>query len=357
MVKSRTMTRVRTALAGAAFASLLLVTACAGESPSPGSAAPSADPGDWDSVVASANKEGHLTIYANYNPIVAPKIEAAFEKDYPDIDLEILHVPNASQGQQRIQAEVSSGQAIVDVYVHSDLKFVEDHIADGYFAKIIGPNTQTPEGQKVMRAEDHYLLTHFVPYGYGWNTQIVSGKPTLTQLLDDPSYKGRVALVDWDADNLFALALLMTEEQYIKDTGDQDFMKKLAALQPTYFSSATPLAQAVASGQMAWSPTIAPGFIPDGTPVDFAFLSTAPAGTQLVSILGAAPHPNAAQVYANWALTRPAQEILANKLASALPDIPGALLSVDQIKLISTLEHDDAYFDKELARLRDVFGR
>ncbi len=354
---SRTRSRLRAALVGAAFAAVFIVTGCAAGPAGPSSSSAPTDASNWDSVVAAANKEGHLTIYTNYNTTVIPQIQAAFNKVYPDITLEMLHIPSATQGQQRVQAEVTSGQGVVDVYVHSDFKFIADNPT--YFSKIIGPNTQTDTGKKVLSPDGTYLETNFIPYGYGWNTQLVSGTPTLTQLLNDPSYKGRVALVDWNADHTFALALLEQEDQYIKDTGDHDFMTKLAALDPTYFSSATPLAQAVASGQMAWSPTIAPGFIPSGTPVKFGFLSLAPAGTQLVTVVSSAPDPNAAQVYANWILTPEAQQIVAANEASAVPNTPGALLSADQTRLINTADpqYDDAYFTTELARLHQVFGR
>ena len=59
------------------------------------------------------------------------------------------------------------------------------------------------------------------------------------------------------------------------------------------------------------------------------------------SILDIAPHPNAAQVLANFIITEPGQEAIARKAASVLPDVPGAVTTVDKVR-VQDLEHSDA---------------
>lgn len=69
--------------------------------------------------------------------------------------------------------------------------------------------------------------------------------------------------------NTLVLTLSEIATQYQTQYRGTDFLQKLAALKPVFFSSATPLIQAVASGQVAWSPSLAPGFIAAGLPVKY----------------------------------------------------------------------------------------
>ena len=51
------------------------------------------------------------------------------------------------------------------------------------------------------------------------------------------------------------------------------------------------------------------------------------------AILDIAPHPNAAQVLSNFIITQPGQEAIARKAASVLPDITGAVTTVDKVRV------------------------
>ena len=51
------------------------------------------------------------------------------------------------------------------------------------------------------------------------------------------------------------------------------------------------------------------------------------------AILNNAPHPNAAQVLSNFIITQPGQEAIAHEAASVLPDIEGAVTTVDKVRV------------------------
>jgi iron(III) transport system substrate-binding protein len=204
-----------------------------------------------------------------------------------------------------------------------------------------------------------FAINYFTYYGYGWNTQVVSGKPTLKELLDKPEYRGRVGLVDFSRGTTFAVSLDQIAKSYAKMYGatEADFYAKLKVLEPRYYTSVVPIIQAIGSGELAFSPSIAPGFVDPKLPVGVGELVMPPAGANYVAITGGAPHPNAAQVYANWALTVEGQSVLAENQASVLPNIPTAKLSASQLVFTDTSALSTAEMDALVARQREALGK
>jgi iron(III) transport system substrate-binding protein len=72
-------------------------------------------------------------------------------------------------------------------------------------------------------------------------------------------------------------------------------------------------------------------------------------------ILNIAPHPNAAQVLANFMITEAGQEAIARKAASVLPDVPGAVTTVDKVRVqdLSILTED--FVAEYQAKWNDLF--
>jgi iron(III) transport system substrate-binding protein len=73
------------------------------------------------------------------------------------------------------------------------------------------------------------------------------------------------------------------------------------------------------------------------------------------SILQTAPHPNAAQVLANFMITEPGQEAIARKAASVLPDVVGTVTTVDKVRVqdLSVLTED--FVAEYQAKWNDLF--
>ena len=70
-----------------------------------------------------------------------------------------------------------------------------------------------------------------------------------------------------------------------------------------------------------------------GAPVDSGLADQVWGARFNTAILDTAPHPNAAQVLANFMITEPGQEAIARKAASVLPDITGAVTTVDKVRV------------------------
>jgi iron(III) transport system substrate-binding protein len=312
----------------------------------------------WDTIVAAAKKEGAVTIYANYDPNQIPKIKAAFEKSYPEIKVEILRLATAA-AQQRIEAEAKSGTGIADVIGSADIAYQKQHTRDGRFAVLVGPDVNSPAVGDWLMGEKTFVMNYFVYYGYGWNTQMISGKPSLKDLLSNPAYRGRVGVVDFTSSTTFAVSLDGVAKSYVRMYGETeaDFYAKLKALQPRYYPTVVPIIQAIGAGELAFSPSIAPGFIDPKMPVGSGDLDRPPAGANYVAIPGGAPHPNAAQVYANWCLTVAGQTVLAEGQASVLPNIPTAALSASKLLFTDTSAYTTAEMEALVTRQRQALGR
>ena len=95
------------------------------------------------------------------------------------------------------------------------------------------------------------------------------------------------------------------------------------------------MAQALTSGEIVVSPSVQPLVteVNSGAPVDWV-LPQQPWGTPWYShVLNTAPHPNAAQVLANFLVTVAGQTALNDGYAAALPNIPGAVARAQDIAL------------------------
>jgi iron(III) transport system substrate-binding protein len=134
-----------------------------------------------------------------------------------------------------------------------------------------------------------------------------------------------------------------------KDWGG-NFVEELAGQKPRIYQSAVAIGQAIASGEVWGSPTAATTLLTakaNGAPVDFA-VPEKPFGVPWYSqVLASAPHPNAAQLLADFLVTPEGQAAISHDYIAALPNvagtgIPGADVLAQDIKLAdpATLDQD-----------------
>jgi iron(III) transport system substrate-binding protein len=246
---------------------------------------------------------------------------------------------------------------IADAIGSSDSAYQQANIPR--FAKLVGPDINSPAVGKWLMGEKTFVMSYFVYYGYAWNTQVVPGKPTLKELLDNPAYKGRVGLIDFSRGTTFAVTLDALAKSYVKMFGgtEAEYYAKLKALEPRYYTTVVPIIQAIGSGELAFSPSIAPGFVDPKMPVATGEILSPPAGANYVAVPNGAPHPNAAQVFANWSLTVEGQTVLAENQASVLPNIPTAKVNASQLVYTDTSALTTAAMDALVARQRLALGK
>jgi iron(III) transport system substrate-binding protein len=158
----------------------------------------------------------------------------------------------------------------------------------------------------------------------GYNTDLVSEAnvpKTLDDLLD-PMWKGQILMID-PAGSPSQVAWL----NMVSETEGIDYLKQLAANDLLYTPSGVPGIQQVGAGAAAMLLATPASNVYDqqqaGAPVDFTNLPpiTGQVGSMGISVK--APHPNAARLFANFLLTKPAQEIMARTGTPVIAGVDG----------------------------------
>ncbi|MFF3572250.1 extracellular solute-binding protein [Nocardia jiangxiensis] len=298
---------------------LLALTACGG-----GTSEPTAPvKGGWDDIVAAANKEGNVTLYSTQAPVVLSALKAAFESKYPKINLTFVRGVD-SDLLSKIGAEKRSGKGIGDVAVLTDASWIDTNKNSGYVVNLAGPSFEDPSyhpAESVVAGK--FFLEGAAMLGLGWNTKKFPQGLTSPAGLLDPKLKGKIGVVNPGTSPTY-IDYYSHIEKY---SGGQDFLKNLADQNPRIYPSTQPVAQALASGEISAALMAGP-MLPEkeaGAPVGWT-RGEHPWGARWYGMaLGSSRHPNAAQVLADFMVTRAGQSATSTGYGAVLPDIPGSL--------------------------------
>ncbi|MFC9356663.1 ABC transporter substrate-binding protein [Rhodococcus sp. NPDC057014] len=313
------------AIAAVAIAAATLgLTSC---SDNPSSTSPVE--GNWEDVVAAANKEGSVLLYSSQKPANLETLKTAFHAKYPQITLDVVRGTDVDLS-PRVETENRIGKGTADVHMLADARWIENAANSGtYSTALVGPDLKAPEYEPEKSViNDRFFLTSAAVFGMGWNTDTVPNGLQTPQDVINPAYRGKIGVV-----NPSGSATYTDLYRYYAKTYGEDYWSKLAELQPRVYTSALGVAQALTSGEIAVSPTVQPLVteVDAGAPVGWT-LPASPWGTRWYSqVLSVAPHPNAAQVLANFMVSREGQAALNSGYAAVLPDVPGAVARAQDI--------------------------
>ncbi len=322
--------RMRPFLAGlAAMLVLPAMAAC-------GSSASSSGPveGDWADVVAAAEQEGSVYLYSTQHPENLAKVKAAFEAKYPKITLEFTRGTDVEIN-PRVETENRTGKGTADVHMTSDPAWITRASESGtYSTPIVGPAFDDAAYQRDKSViNDRFFLVSAAIFALGWNTnELPAGLEQPSDLLTE-SLRGKIGVV-----NPAGFAAVVDEYRFFDENWGTDFNARLAVLEPRVYPSALGVAQALNSGEIAATPMVPPLVREQAAGAPVGWVLPKPAwGTPWYShVLSSAPHPNAAQVLADFLVTREGQTALSTGYGSALPDIPGAVGRAQDIQLPDT---------------------
>lgn len=252
----------------------------------------------WEEVVRNANEEGALTWYHTHPNNVADEMIAAFNKEYPDIEVSYIRGPTA-EVQQRYTEELNAGRPTADVLENAEPTWT----AEQDTTPLVGPFTESWDPQ-FWETDNNLAWTSAQPMGIVYNTDAVDFTPESKEDFLRPDFKGFVGMPD----------VTGGVQMFYYDTMGKDFLEKLAPLGPAIRDSAATLAQAVAAGEFAFSALGTPGQVAplrdQGAPVDIFFESAGPTGAFRSIVPKSSPHPNAAQVFIDFEMSEAGQTIL-----------------------------------------------
>ncbi len=258
------------------------------------------------SAVDGAKKEGKLVYYTVLSVPESRALVAAFEKKYPFIQTELFRL-EGDKMRSKILTEARAGKHGFDVNSTSITN-------TGLLmrAGVLG-RYKAPARERIwpgLKDEDGYWTALYVrPYALAYNTKLVPEKETPKDWwgLLEPKWKEKIGL-DEDVELYGALAVYWGKEKALK------FFKGLAAQNPSIRNGHTLLAQLTAAGEFPLSIAYA-SRIEDmkakGAPVDWVNTTDPVVGSpSVIAIAANAPHPNAARLFVEFALSQEAQSLI-----------------------------------------------
>lgn len=272
-------------------------------------------------LMKAAREEGVVSIYSSVPEQQAEQIKEQFTKD-TGIRAELFRAPGSALG-QRIFSEAAAGRLGADVVVLSDaadaVKMKREQLLIPYEIEGVEPHIV----DKTSIDKDYYFypfhLYLFVP---AINTSKVQNPDSIKGFTDlvDPQFKDKFGTTAAGIGGS-GIAIAAFELEVLPP----DFLPKMAANKPVIFEGSAQTALALAQGKIHAGLVFEPGaltYVAQGAPIKLLY----PEDTGVIGavtyqgITKDAPHPNAAQVYHRWALSKHGQSVLTATGARSVRD-------------------------------------
>jgi iron(III) transport system substrate-binding protein len=280
---------------------------------------------------------------------------SAFEKAYPGVKLEIYRASGTTI-LQKILTENRAGTDVVDA-VMTQVSALHPLKERQLLARFESDERKAFDARFKDREgywTDVYPTVHSMPY----NTKLVAPRdlPKHYTGLLDPKWKNRLAL---NRNNYMFVAALL--DFYGKEKG-RDFLRKLAHQEPQIRSGGTLTATLVGAGELPIAFSVNANNVENvkekGSPVDWVRLEDPLYGEpHPASVMARAPHPNAARLLVEFAISREGQSLM-SKLGKvpARGDIEPKI-GVDRAKLRFLPAEEEARTAHYQKMFDDLFGK
>lgn len=303
----------------------------------------------WQQLVAQAKQEGQVTIYSSQGLDQLNAVAKAFKSKY-GITVNVARNIDATD-EAKLSAEESSGKKIADVVSFADSNYVQTNAA--WWQAPTGPDFDNPAYDKSTNVQSNgSFVTSAAVYALGWNTQLVPGGLTSYSQVLDPKYKGKIGIPD-----AATSTVVVDFYGYLQQQAGSDFLTKLSALSPQVFASVLQIAQNLTSGQVAVGLAVAPLVTQKaaGAPVDYIVPKPAWGARFYTVVVRDSPHPAAAQLLADFLVTPDGQAALTAQGASVLPNTPGAVATVANVRAIDPANLQPTHVQQFDAQFKSLF--
>ncbi len=284
--------------------------------------------GSWDEILEAANEEGEVVVYGTVAPDNLELLKQAFEKEYPEIELTYVRGTDADI-LPKVETENQTGQGTADVHMTTDAGWIDRSLDADYSVEVVGPSFDEEAYDRDSSViEDKWFLTSATVFGIAWNTEkLPDGLETPEDVLTPELSGGKVGVT-----NPAGIPTYVDMYRQIDVDFGENYVARLAEIQPRVYDSAVAIGQALASGEIWATPMSSSTVLTEkanGAPVEFK-VPESPFGVPWYShVLSSSPHPNAAQVLADFLVTPEGQAAISHDFIACLPDIEGAGLGTD----------------------------
>jgi iron(III) transport system substrate-binding protein len=282
----------------------------------------------WKALTAKAKQEGAVTIYSVENPADLAAAAAAF-KDQTGITVTVnRQVDNTLVAQ--INAEQSTGKAVADIWVASSKPYISGALKNGWVVDAVGPSFFSKQFNRKTYMFGKAWINGEAVLGEAWNTQAFKGAITGVPDFTNSAFSGKIGVPDPRVSTSFMDWYLWAQGKWGKG-----ILAKLAAQNPKIYTSTLPMTQAVASGEILGAPVAAGTALTlkaAGAPIDFKVLSDNWNAPYFGMILKQAPHPAAAQLFANYIQSPAGQALISATAGTIYPNIPNTFYAKPRVQ-------------------------
>jgi iron(III) transport system substrate-binding protein len=275
----------------------------------------------WADIVAKAKKEGSVNLYSSHNPVNLADAAAKFKEKY-GISVSVNRNIDSVLAQQ-VTAEHGGAKAVADIWMQSSLPYVLGATENGWMVDAVGPDFFHKRFNRAEFAKPGKAwAVGAAVLAIGWNTQRVpNGIKDYPDLLAASLSGGKIGVPQPSVPSYVDFY------KWLEANYGQSYVQKLGAQKPKVYLSSLPTNQALASGELAAAVAV-PGTTLDdkakGAPVDFVIPKKGAWNAPWFGmILKQAPHPSAAQLFANYLVTPEGQRALNHRYGAVLKGIPG----------------------------------
>ena len=313
---------------------------------------------EGERVLEGAKKEGRLVLYTGMDTDEATLFTNEFSKKYPFIKSEIFR-SSGEKIQARFLVEHRANThtadvfqaSIIQVYQLKNLKLLGRYVAEEAAAYRDG--FKDPQG--------YWTAFYQIPYVIGYNTRLVAPKdaPASYEDLLNPKWKGWIALETEEYQWFYHWIQILGRDKGL------DYMKKFAGQNLQMRTGHTLLAQLVAAGEVALATVIYSNRVErmkaSGAPIDWVrFKGPTITAINAIAIPEKAPHPNAAKLFIDFALSNEGQSLLRGlrripARPEVLPDPPTLIkgLNLYAARPEGMIEN----YNDTVARFNEIFNK
>ncbi|MQA94113.1 MAG: extracellular solute-binding protein [Streptosporangiales bacterium] len=263
-------------------------------------------------LMNAAQEEKAVNVYTSLNEVSNDKVAEAFEKD-TGLTVEGIRAPTGRL-MERIQSEAGSGALPADVITMPDDSLFQILVKKNLFTKHAVPADKAiPEEYKSPDGLYYALISSPTVIAYNSKAIPTDQAPKAWADLPKAGAAGhKIGMVHASQGAGGWGLALFTRKKFGKD-----YWQRLAATKPRLESSVGALAEKLGRGEVA----VIAGRPPEigelkeqGAPVDFVWPEDGtPMFNFFIGRVAKGKHPNAAQVYLNWSMSKRGQSVLATE--------------------------------------------
>jgi iron(III) transport system substrate-binding protein len=302
-------------------------------------------PASWCSVVSTADKEGKVIFYTTTPSEQLAPVISAFNKIYPDIQVETVNDSVATLPARYQQERNSTGKSPADVLNSATFESLISanpswfntisSLGTSYF-----PSLKQFEPQATPASRPRSVASAAYTWELIYNTNMLKASevPTSWKDLTDPKWKGKGIMTDPGASISYMAFFDLLYDKY-----GAGYLAGLKANKFVVSQSASDVAQQVASGAyeigFVTNASKAAPVVQQHAPVKTVSLQPYGVGATTTSFPVKPPDPAAARVFGNFMLSSQAQELqcAASDLATFNKDASGACSQYAIPKGVATL--------------------